>query len=66
MMSIYNYAPVIFHINLIYIYTLRLLLFMGTNFSGFIYIDNRGIIAHINFNDFAITCSINLKMCKKF
>ena len=44
--------------------TLRLLLFTGTNFSWRILkiVDLSGI----NFSDFAITCSINSKMCDKF
>ena len=28
--------------------------------------ENSGFLAGINFSDFAITCSINLKMCDKF
>ena len=44
------------------IYTLRLLLFTGTNLADFEIVD----LAGINFSDFAITCSINSKMCDKF
>ena len=42
---------------------LRLLLFTGTNFGGFLKIVD---LAGINFSDFAITCSINSKLCNKF
>ena len=43
--------------------TLWLLLFTGTNFSGILKIVD---LAGINFSYFAITCSINSKMCDKF